>query len=150
MDSDEITWIVVAVALVLALIALAFLLARLKQAKKTQERRERAGELRTEADQHAHALPTEELRAREEKVRAERLRLEAQQAEAQAHEAETGYLQEAARHEDRLREADRLDPDGPSGSDRRDDSRTGRHAAPPGDGVTDTPGDGAPRDRRDT
>lgn len=111
MDTDQVIWIVVAVVVVLAIAALALMLMRRAQHKKNVHRAERASELRTEADQRAQVLPDAQLRAQEERVQAERLRLEAERAQARAQEAETGYLQEAATHEDRLREADQIDPD---------------------------------------
>lgn len=111
MDTKEIIWIAVAVVVVLALAALARLLVHRKREKDAADRRERATELRTEASQHARGLPDAQLRAEEERLKAERLRLEADRAQERAQKAETGYLQQAARREDRLREADQIDPD---------------------------------------
>lgn len=50
-------------------------------------------------------------RAPEAELEAERARLEAQQAEQRAAEARQGALHTEATHEDRIRAADRLDPD---------------------------------------
>lgn len=111
MDTEQIIWIVVAVAVVAALLALALVLMRRKAEKDATERREHATELRTEASRHAKTLPEAELRAQEERLEAERLRLEADRAQERAQEAETGYVQQEAQREDRLREADRIDPD---------------------------------------
>ena len=110
MDTEQIIWIVVAVVVVLVIAALALMLMRRAQHKKNVERAQRASKLRAEADQHGQGLPDEQLRAQEERLRAEKLRLEADRAQAKADEAETGYLQEAATREDRLREADQIDP----------------------------------------
>lgn len=118
MDTDQVIWIVVAVVVVLAIAALALMLMRRAQHTKNVERAERASELRTEAHQHAQVLPDAQLHAQEERLQAEKLRLEAERAQERAHEAETGYLQEAATHEDRLREADQIDPNANPGSNR--------------------------------
>lgn len=111
MNTQEIIWIVVAVVVVVVLVVLARLLMRRKQQRAVEARREHATELRTEASQHAEALPEAQLRAEEERLKADRLQLEAERAEQRAQEAETSYLQQAAKHEDRLREAERIDPD---------------------------------------
>lgn len=120
MDSEEVIWIVVAVVVVLALVALAVALAKRRRRRDEEHRRLRAAELRTEADQHGRVLPEAELEAREQRLEAERLRVEAERARERAEEAETGYLQQAAQREDRLREAERIDPDGGGGAHRRD------------------------------
>ena len=111
MDAKGIIWIVAAVVVVLVLVALAATLMRRRREKDVVQRREHATELRTNVDQHAHELEDARLRAEEERLKAERLRLQAERAHERAHDAETGYLQQAAQHEDRLREADRIDPD---------------------------------------
>ena len=51
------------------------------------------------------------MEAKEAEARAERLRLEAERAQDSAAQARQGYDVEQARVEDRIREADRLDPD---------------------------------------
>jgi hypothetical protein len=51
------------------------------------------------------------VEAKEAEARAERLRLEAERAQESAAQARQGYDVEQARVEDRIREADRLDPD---------------------------------------
>lgn len=116
MDTQEIIWIVVAVVVVLALVALAAGLMTKKKHDRAEadrvERTERAAELRHEADRQAQVLPDAEIRAKEEQLNAEKLRLEADQAQERAQLAETEHLQQAARHEDHLREADKLDPQG--------------------------------------
>lgn len=119
MDNEEIIWIVVGVAVLLALVALALMLSRKAKAKKQERQRRHATELRNEAQHHAQGLPDAELRAQEERVKAEKLRLEAERAQERAQEAETGYLQQAATHEDKLREADRVDPDAGGGTHKR-------------------------------
>ena len=56
-------------------------------------------------------MQQEELKAREAELEAERKRLEAERAEAEAERARQGHLQEHAKIEDQVREADRVDPD---------------------------------------
>lgn len=120
MDTDQVIWIVVAVVVILAIAALAWMLSRRAQHKKTVERTKQASALRAEADQRAQSLPDAQMRAQEERLKAEKLQLEAERAQHRAKDAETGYLQEAAAHEDRLRQADEIDPevDGTHRSDR--------------------------------
>lgn len=119
MDEDQIIWVVVAVVVLVALLALAAMLSRKAKDKKQEHQRQHATALRTEAQEHAQGLPDAELRAQEERIKAEKLRLEAEKAQERAHEAETAHLQQAATHEDKLREADRIDPDAPGGAHKR-------------------------------
>ena len=79
--------------------------------KKHQVARERAGELRSEAANSATAKQEQEARAREAEAEAERVRAQADKLDARAQEERTSYDQTRATQEDRLREADRLDPD---------------------------------------
>lgn len=111
MDTEQVIWIVVAVAVVLLIAGLVMWAMRKKQEKDVHVRAEKATEIRHEAERHATVLPDAELRAQEEKVKAEKLRREAERAEERANAAETDYLQQEARYEDQVREADRLDPD---------------------------------------
>lgn len=120
MDTEQVIWLVVAVVAVLALLALAAALTSRKRKRDQEHRRLRATELRSEADEHAQVLPEAELAAREQRLEAERLRVEAERAHERATEAETGYLQQEAQREDRLREAARIDPDGDGGTHRRE------------------------------
>ena len=48
--------------------------------------------------------------AQEAEARAQQARAQAERAEAEAHEARTVHQVEEAEHEDRIREADRIDP----------------------------------------
>lgn len=119
MDTEEVVWIIVAVVVVVALVALLAGLLSRKRKRDEEHRRLRAAELRSEADQHGRSLPDAEIEAREKRLEAERLRVEAERAQERAAEAETGYLQQAAQREDRLREAERIDPDGNDGGSHR-------------------------------
>ena len=108
MDTGTIIWIVVAVVVVIALIALFAALGRRRKATKN---RQHAETLRQDAHAQQTAVQQEELRAREAEAEAERKRVEAERAEAAAAEARQAHLQEHARVEDQVREADRVDPD---------------------------------------
>ncbi|HET9420028.1 MAG TPA: hypothetical protein VFO49_02745 [Nocardioides sp.] len=104
---DTLIWIVVAVVVLLLIIGL---LVALMGKKKTAQHRAQAVELRQDAQSRAPDLDEADVRAREAEVEAERARLEAQRAEARAAEAEQARAAEQAAYEDRIREADRLDP----------------------------------------
>jgi FtsZ-interacting cell division protein ZipA len=99
-------WIILAVVVVVVvLVAL--------MAWRAQHRRKmaaRAQELRSEARAHAPEVGQTRQEAREAEVRAEAARLEAERAQRDADAAKTALAQQEAVHEDRLREADRLDP----------------------------------------
>ena len=62
------------------------------------------------AREHASDLGAHRQEAHEAEVRAEAARLEAERARREADEASTALAQQEAVREDRLREADRLDP----------------------------------------
>jgi hypothetical protein len=79
--------------------------------KKNEVARQRAGELRSEAATSAVAKQEQEARAREAAAEAERARAQADKLDARAQAERTSYDQTRAVQEDRLREADRLDPD---------------------------------------
>lgn len=116
--SDSIwPWIILAVIVIVVLA----LLATVMNQRNKERRRAQAAELRNEAAGQARGLHETELRARDAEAEAERKRVEAERAEREAHEASRARAQEQAVHEDRLREADRLDPDV--------DHRAEKHAA---------------------
>lgn len=103
-------WVIIAL-IVLAVLIAAALIAKSAQRKKHEVARERAGELRTEAATSATEKREQEARAREAKAEADRVRAEADKLEARAEATHTEYAQTQAHEEDRLREADRIDPD---------------------------------------
>jgi hypothetical protein len=70
-----------------------------------------AQQLRTEAAASTRDVTQARVEAQEAEARAERLRLETERAQDHAAQARQGYDVEQARIEDRVREADRLDPD---------------------------------------
>ncbi len=94
------------VIIVAVVVVVALMLTR----RQEQQRTDRARGLRQEATAGAAAIPEAQVRAREAEVEAERARLEAQRAEETAAQAQQGLSAEEATYEDRVREADRLDP----------------------------------------
>jgi FtsZ-interacting cell division protein ZipA len=123
------TWIIV-VLIVLAVLLLAALAWSATQRKKDQVGRARADELRSEAAQVAADHPVQEARTREAEAQADQARARADQLEARAHEERVGFDQSRAEHEDRLREADRVDPDVQPDVERVDDSEVRRPSTP--------------------
>lgn len=114
METETLIWIIVAVVVAVLILGL---LAWLLSKRQTAQRRTRAGELRDEAASRASALEESDVAAREAEVEADRARYEAEQAQVRAHEARKARTQEEAHQEDKVREADRLDPDTDTSSD---------------------------------
>lgn len=108
MTTEQIIWIVVIVVAALALIGL---IVSSMRKRSQQDNRARAAEIREQADTKAAVIPEAAARARTEEARAEEVRLEAERAEERARQARGAVAQEEALHEDRIRAADRLDPD---------------------------------------
>ena len=79
--------------------------------RRTEQRREEAESLRTEAAEKTAAVQASQREAEEAAARAEVARAEAARAEQQAAQAQQGVQVEEARVEDRVRTADRVDPD---------------------------------------
>lgn len=107
MDTDTVIWIVVAI--VVALVVLGLVAALMGKRRKRQHEA-RAAELRQDAAARTPAVEEADVRAKEAQVEADRARYEAERAEARAQEAQQARVVEEAEVEDRLREADRLDP----------------------------------------
>ena len=119
---DNETWLIVAAVVLLVLIAGAFLGRRIT-ATRQDRNRERAAELRAQADATHGAIKREQAEADAADARAREIRAEAdrKQAEAKSLEAEVvdkrSALNEHVEHRDALRtEADRIDPDVTSGA----------------------------------
>jgi FtsZ-interacting cell division protein ZipA len=108
MSTSQIIWTIVIIVVVIAIIAI---IAAMMKKRTLEKHRAEADEIRTDASTHANALPDAQLRAREADAEAERKRVEAERAEARADEEKQGMLREQATYEDRVREADRVDPD---------------------------------------
>jgi len=100
-------WVIVIAIVVLVVIALVALTSR----RRTEQRRARAGELREEASARGAELSESHRQADELRARADLAKSEAARAEEQAANAEQGHRIEQAGYEDKVREADRLDPE---------------------------------------
>jgi FtsZ-interacting cell division protein ZipA len=101
-------WVIVAIVVVVIVVALVALMAW--RAQHRRQMTARAHALRHEAVSRAPQIDENRQEAREAEVRAEAARLEAERAQREAEAAKTTLAQEEAAHEDKLREADRLDP----------------------------------------
>lgn len=111
MDSDTLIWIIVAVVVGLLVIGLLGWLLKKQKDRSVEQHRSEAQELRHDAHARTGAIHEADVRARETEAEADRARLEAERAERRASEAGQARAQEQAAYEDRIREADRLDPD---------------------------------------
>ena len=100
-------WIILAIVIVVVVL-LALAVWRSAQRK---ERSARAEALRAEARTSAPDIGATRSEAEEAEVRANAARLEAERAQRDAEAAKTALAQQEATHADRLREADRLDPE---------------------------------------
>lgn len=124
--SDSIwPWIILAVV---AIIAIALVVATMKK-RKAEEHRAQAAELRNEAAGQAGGIRESDRAARDAEAEAQRKRIEAERAEQQAAEARQAQAQEEATFEDRVREADRLDPDVNHRADDYQPGQQGRRSA---------------------
>jgi hypothetical protein len=103
-------WVIIILIVLAVLLAAALIWTAMKR-RKTEVARVRAGELRSEAAASATDKQVQEARAREAEAEAERVRAQADKLDARAQEERTSYDQTRATQEDRLREADRVDPD---------------------------------------
>jgi FtsZ-interacting cell division protein ZipA len=105
-------WVIVIVVVVLAVVAIVSMTSK----RRTEQHRTRADELRAEASAKAGGLTESQRAADEAEAKAELAEAEAQRAREQAASAEQSHQVEQASYEDKLREADRLDPDVNTGS----------------------------------
>jgi FtsZ-interacting cell division protein ZipA len=104
------TWLIWAIMIVVVIVVVAALVS-VTGKRRSGQRHERAEELRQEATSQAAGLSESERQAEELRAKADLARSEAQRAEEQAANAEQGHQVEQAGYEDKLREADRLDPE---------------------------------------
>jgi hypothetical protein len=100
-------WVIVAVVVALAIVVIV----PMANKKRTEQHRVRADELRSEASTQASGLTESQRAAEEARAQAELARAEADRAAERAEAAEQGHQVEQASYEDKLREADRIDPD---------------------------------------
>lgn len=107
--TEFVIWLI-AIAITLG-IAGAIALRHRQASRRDEANRVRAAELREEAARQQEEREESQLQAREADLEAERARLEAERARDRAAEAQRNALHDDAIVEDRVREADRLDPD---------------------------------------
>src|SRR4029077_1564974 len=104
------TWLIWVIVIVVVLAVIAAVVAMTNK-RRTEQRHARAEELRQEASTQASGLTESERQAEELRAKAALAQAEAQKAEQHAATAEQGHQVEQASYEDKLREADRLDPE---------------------------------------
>ncbi len=104
------TWLIWVIVIVVVVVIVAAVV-RLTGRRRTEQHRVRAEQLRDEASTHAAGLAESERQAEDLRAKAELARSEAARAEERAANAEQGHRVEQAGYEDKLREADRLDPE---------------------------------------
>lgn len=104
------TWLIWLIVIVVIVVVVA-LIVMLTRTRRTAHRRTRADELRQEASDHAARLPESQRETDELRAKADLAKAEAARAEERAANAEQGHRVEQAGYEDKVREADRLDPD---------------------------------------
>jgi FtsZ-interacting cell division protein ZipA len=100
-------WIVIIAIVVVAVIVGAVLVLN---KRNRAHKHHQAETLREEAVTKTPAIQESELHAQEAEARAERTRLQAERAEHEAAAARQGVDVEQAEYEDRIRQADRVDP----------------------------------------
>lgn len=99
--------VVIALLVLAAIVAAVLVLNRRHRTQKHQH----AVAIRHEAGAETRGVRESQLHAEEAEARAERARAQAAQAEREAADARHGVSAEQAAYEDRIREADRIDPE---------------------------------------
>lgn len=105
------TWLIWLIVIVVIVVVVAALVVVLTGKRRTANRRTRAGELRQEATTQAADLPESGRESEELRARADLAKAEAARAEERAANAQQSHRVDQAAYEDKVREADRLDPD---------------------------------------
>lgn len=105
------TAIVIIVIVVVVVIGVVGFLASAASKRRAEVRRREAGELRATARADQPTVAETDLRAQEAEARATLARAEAERAEQAAAQERQGAQVSQAKHEDTIREADRIDPD---------------------------------------
>ena len=103
-------WIIIALIVIALLAVLAFVVMSAKK-KSRHDNHVRAEQLRAQATEKAPDLSRDRAEVERAEREAEEARRAAAQADERAAEARTGIAQQEAVHEDRIRAADRLDPE---------------------------------------
>lgn len=145
MDTSTIVWIIVAVLVVLALIAVAVMLSG---RRKLDRQRAKAGDIRQQAASEETTVRRHEAEAAEHDAVARQARAEADRKAAEAEKLQLAAEERAdqastkrSEHSDRLRSADEVDPDISDdgiGDAHADRSAEGRDVGP-GPGATGRP-----------
>ena len=104
------TWLIWVMVTVVVVVVIG-LVVSMASKRRTEQHRAHAEELRAEASQHATALTESQRSAEEARAEAELAQAEAERARERAAAAEQGHQVEQAQYEDKLREADRVDPE---------------------------------------
>lgn len=104
------TWLIWVIVIVVVVIVIALLVTMLGK-RRTEQHRSQAEELRQDASSQAAGLAESHRHSEELRAKADLAKAEAERAEERAATAEQGHRVEQAGYEDKLREADRLDPD---------------------------------------
>ncbi|MCD6640118.1 MAG: hypothetical protein LT071_09425 [Nocardioides sp.] len=107
---DTTGWIILAVIVIALILVLAFAVSSMKRKSRADDHA-RAEQLREEARARTGDLGQDHEAARRAEAEAEEARRAAEEAARRAEEARTGVAQQEALQEDRLRAADRLDPE---------------------------------------
>jgi len=117
METSTIIWIVVAVLVVLAVIAVAV---RMSGSRKQDRQRSKAGDIRQQAASEESTVRQHEAEAAEQDALARQARAEADRKAAEAEKLQLGAEERGEQatakrteHSDRLRSADEVDPDVP-------------------------------------
>ena len=140
MNTEGIILLVVAVVVVLAAVAM---LARRRKQHDLEQRQVQADQLRHQAADQVQDVRGSDLRAKEAEAEATLAQARAERAEQEAAAVNREAAVEQARHEDVVREADRIDPD----VDHRSDGytpTTGSPTAPTAPTTLPAPLDGTP------
>lgn len=104
MTSEQVIWLLVGIVVVVAVVAVAMVVSKRRGTARTEHRRHEAEQLREDAAAGASGLQANRAEAQE-------ARAEAEAAQARAAEAERAVAMDEATVEDRVRDADRVDPD---------------------------------------
>ncbi|WP_413249931.1 hypothetical protein [Sinomonas flava] len=120
MDSTQLAWLIVGIAVVIVIIIIVAVVARRRSAQHKQQMHERAEKIRAEAAQHELDVREREAKAKEAQARAERAEVEAARLRQQADETQGATREERERIAERRQHADKLDPNVPDRSGRQD------------------------------
>ena len=107
---DTSTWIVVAVVVLVVIAALVVLVMRART-KRLDQHRERAGELRAQAEAQQVGVAKRAAAADEAQAKAQAARAQADRLEAEAKDIASTASDYERRRVETLREADEIDPD---------------------------------------